>query len=71
MAWAFRFGVKWSVEVAEVMAIKEGLAIAARLGFILNCLECDASNIVRDFNREYPISHLASILKDVKEIFLD
>ena len=68
-AWALRIAVSWSVEIAELMAIKEGLVIAVKLGLHVQSLECDASNVVRNFNGEYPFSPLASLFNEVRELF--
>ena len=65
VGWALRVDVNWSLEVPEVMTIKECLHVVARLGIIIKSLERDASNVVREFNRVYPLSPFASVVSEV------
>ena len=47
--------MSYSAEVAELIAIREGLKVASQLGLRVYIVETDASNIVRELNVSFPL----------------
>lgn len=70
VAWALRVDVHWSVDVAELMSIKEGLQLVSKLGLSIGFIKCDASTVVREINGAYPLSPLTftSVVSVVREL---
>lgn len=48
-----RLKARWSVEQAEVEAVKYGMQLANRLGFAKVLMECDAVTVVQAINNNY------------------
>lgn len=59
VAWALWIVVSYSVKVVKLMAINEWLKVAAELGLVVEMFECEASNIVREFNGNFTFSLLS------------
>ena len=66
-AWALQRELRWSVEIAEAVAMKEGLRVVEQLGLCLSIVESDSSTL-RELNGEYPFSPLAPFLSEIEEL---
>ena len=59
-----------SAQHAEIMALKDGLLLAVSRGLVLDCVECDALNVVSDVNIRNFDSIFGVLLEDIVELLV-
>ena len=58
--------MNWSVEVAEFMAIREGLLVGQRMDIVVRVIKCDSYNIIRDINGTLPLSPHPPVIVEIR-----